>query len=237
MPSIDTAMIMTAGLGTRMAPLTDEVPKPLIEVAGKPIVDHVLDRLVAAGIKRVVANLHYKHRQMRAHLERRNDVEILFSDETGKLLETGGGIKKALPLIDRDEFLVANTDAFWVEGVGSNLQRLIEAWHPQEMDSLILCAPTVTAAGGIARGDFMMHADGRLARRGPQPVAPFMMAGVYLIKAELFKDTPEGAFSTNLLWDRALEAGRLYGSRLEGLWLHASRPQDLDEIERALSEL
>ncbi|TNE37370.1 MAG: nucleotidyltransferase family protein [Alphaproteobacteria bacterium] len=237
MQAFDTAMIMTAGLGTRMAPLTDEVPKPMIEVAGKPIVDHVLDRLVAGGIKRVVANLHYKHRQMRDHLQRRADVEIVFSDETDELLETGGGIKKALPLIDREEFLVANTDAFWIEGAGSNLARLKQAWRPQIMDSLILCAPTVNAIGGISRGDFTMRPDGRLARRGRLPVAPFMMAGIYLIKSELFHDTPEGAFSTNLLWDRALAADRLYGTRLEGIWLHASRPRDLDDMERALSEL
>ena len=237
MQTIDTAMIMTAGLGKRMAPLTDEMPKSLIEIGGKPIVDHVLDLLVASGIKRVVANLHYKHRMMRTHLEKRRDVVIIFSDETDGLLETGGGLKKALPLIDREHFLVANTDAFWVEGVGENLTRMMQAWHPEKMDSLILCAPTVTSAGGIAKGDFMMRADGRLERRGRLPSAPFMMAGIYILKRALFDDMPDGAFSTNLIWDRALEADRLYGSRLEGLWLHASRPADIDDIERALSEL
>lgn len=234
---IQTAMIMTAGLGTRMAPLTDDCPKPLLQVGGKALVDHVIDRLVAAGITRIVANLHYKADMMRAHLSNRSDVEILFSDETAALLETGGGIKKALPLLGAKEFIVANTDAFWIEGYGSNLKMLNRIWDPGRMDSLILCAPTTNAYGSISRGDFMMKGDGRLERRGVSTTVPFMMAGIYILKANLFDETPSGPFSTNLLWNRALEARTLFGFRLEGAWLNASRPQDIAIIERTLSAL
>jgi MurNAc alpha-1-phosphate uridylyltransferase len=234
---IDTAMIMTAGLGTRMAPLTDTCPKPLLKVAGKTLADHVIDRLLAAGVKRIVANLHYKSELVRDHLSARKDVEILFSDETDALLETGGGIKKALPLLGDEPFLVANTDALWIDGLGSNLERITSTWDPEIMDSLVLCAATVNSVGGIGRGDFLMGGDGKLRRRKVAHMAPFMMAGVYVLSPHLFEGSPDGAFSTNLLWNKALEKERLYGLRLDGTWLHASAPKDLVAIERILGEL
>jgi MurNAc alpha-1-phosphate uridylyltransferase len=228
-----TAMVLAAGLGERMRPLTLRMPKPLVPLAGRPLLDHVLDRLAAAGVKTAVVNVHYLPDQLEAHLASRKgkSPETLVSDERGVLLDTGGGAKKALPLLGPGPFFIHNADSVWSEGAAPALSRMLRKWNPEEMDCLLLLAPTATSIGYAAKGDFSMSRDGRLARRGKNEVVPFAFAGVSLCDARLFKDAPEGRFSLNLLWDRVLAKGRLYGVRLDGRWMHVGTPDALAEAE------
>ena len=225
-------MVLAAGFGERMRPLTLRMPKPLVPLAGRPLLDHVLDRLAAAGVTTAVVNVHYLPEQLEAHLASRNGKppETLVSDERGVLLDTGGGAKKALPLLGRGPFFIHNADSVWSEGATPALTRLLRKWNPATMDCLLLLAPTATSIGYAAKGDFSMAPDGRLARRGNE-VVPFAFAGVSLCDERLFKDTPEGRFSLNLLWDRALANGKLYGVRLDGRWMHVGTPDALAEAE------
>ena len=227
-----TAMVLAAGFGERMRPLTLRMPKPLVPLAGRPLLDHVLDRLAAAGVTTAVVNVHYLPEQLEAHLVSRNGKppETLVSDERGVLLDTGGGATKALPLLGRGPFFVHNADSVWSEGATPALTRMLRKWNPATMDCLLLLAPTATSIGYAAKGDFSMAPDGRLARRGNE-VVPFAFAGVSLCDERLFKDAPEGRFSLNLLWDRALARGKLYGVRLDGRWMHVGTPDALAEAE------
>ena len=227
-----TAMVLAAGFGERMRPLTLRMPKPLVPLAGRPLLDHVLDRLAAAGVTTAVVNVHYLPEQLEAHLASRNGKppETLVSDERGVLLDTGGGAKKALPLLGRGPFFVHNADSVWSEGATPALTCMLRKWNPTTMDCLLLLAPTATSIGYAAKGDFSMAPDGRLARRGNE-VVPFAFAGVSLCDERLFKDAPEGRFSLNLLWDRALARGKLYGVRLDGRWMHVGTPDALAEAE------
>lgn len=235
--SITKAMVMAAGYGKRMRPLTDNLPKPLIEVAGKLLIDHVLDRLSEAGVQTTVVNVHYKAELVRAHMVTRREPKIIISDETDELLETGGGVKKALSELGPDPFLVCNSDAFWIEEGVSNMDRLIATWDDEKMDALILVAPVDRTVGFTGRGDFHLDEAGRLSRRGLDEDAPLMMAGVHIMAPRLLEGAPEGPFSTNILWDKAAAQGRLYGCRLDGLWLHASSYSDLQEIEDTVANL
>jgi MurNAc alpha-1-phosphate uridylyltransferase len=228
-----TAMVLAAGLGERMRPLTSNMPKPLVKLAGKPLIDHVLDRLAAAGVKTAIVNVHYLPEQLEAHLAARAGrlPETLVSDERGVLLDTGGGAKKALPLLGRGPFFVHNADSAWSEGTAPALSRMLRLWDPSVMDCLLLLAPVATSIGYAAKGDFSMAPDGRLTRRGEGEVVPFAFAGVSLCDERLFKDAPEDRFSLNLLWDRSLAKGRLYGMRLDGRWMHVGTPAALAEAE------
>jgi len=228
-----TAMVLAAGLGERMRPLTLRMPKPLVPLASRPLIDHVLDRLAAAGVQTAVVNVHYLPEQLEAHLAGRQgkSPEILVSDERGLLLDTGGGARKALPLLGRGPFFIHNADSVWSEGAAPALSRMLRLWNPATMDCLLLLAPVATSIGYAAKGDFSMGPDGRLARRGEGEVVPFAFAGVSLCDERLFKDAPEGRFSLNLLWDRALARGKLYGVRLDGCWMHVGSPEALAEAE------
>jgi MurNAc alpha-1-phosphate uridylyltransferase len=230
-----TAMVLAAGKGERMRPLTLRMPKPLVPLAGKPLIDHVLDRLAAAGIETAVVNVHYLPEQLEAHLAARQGKapEILISDERGVLLDTGGGVKKALPWLGGGPFFIHNADTAWSEGATPALSRMLRLWNPAAMDCLLLLAPVATSIGYAAKGDFSMAADGRLQRRGEGGVVPFAFAGVSLCDERLFKDAPEGRFSLNLLWDKALAEGRLFGMRLDGRWMHVGTPEALAEAETA----
>jgi MurNAc alpha-1-phosphate uridylyltransferase len=230
-------MIMAAGLGTRMRPLTNDRPKPLVTVAGKALIDHDLDRLVAAGVGTVVVNLHYRAEMLRAHLARRRDIEIVWSDESGELLGTGGGVARALSHFKGEPFFVLNSDSVWVEGVSSALARMMEMWDESRMDGLLLMASMVTAMGYEGMGDFVMDGEGRLARPGENATTPFAFPGVQIVHPRLFADAPQGAFSTNILWDRAIAAGRLYGTRLDGVWIHVGTPEARDQAEAYLAKL
>jgi MurNAc alpha-1-phosphate uridylyltransferase len=231
-PAVSRAFVLAAGLGKRMRAVTATVPKPLVEVAGKALLDHALDRVAEAGIGTAVVNVHYLADLIEGHLAGRTEgPATLVSDERGALVETGGGIRKALPLLGAGPFVVLNSDSFWLEGPASNLRRLIESWDRDRMDGLLLVAPTATSLGYEGAGDFVMDPDGRLERRGEREVAPFIYAGVAILTPSLFADTPTGAFSLNLLFDRAIAAGRLFGMRLDGQWLHVGTPEAIRAAE------
>jgi N-acetyl-alpha-D-muramate 1-phosphate uridylyltransferase len=233
---IDTAMVLAAGLGKRMRPHSDTLPKPLVQVAGKPLIDYALDRLAEAGVKRAVVNVHYLADAIEKHLAGRTHPQITVSDERGELLETGGGIVKARPLLGDAPFIAINSDTLWIDSVKPNLVRLAEAFDPAKMDALLLLAPTAGSVGYTGRGDFRMMADGQLIRRAERDVAPFVYAGAGILAPSLFADAPKGAFSLTVLFDRAAEAERLYGLRLEGLWMHVGTPEAIAEAEAAMAE-
>ena len=235
-PVPDTAMVMAAGLGKRMRPLTASRPKPLIEVAGRALIDHVLDRLRAAGIPKLVVNVHYLADSLGAHLmANATDFDLSISDERDLLLETGGGMIRAEPLIHADPFLVVNSDNFWLDGPADTLKLLASHWR-DGMDALLLLVPQARAGNHSGQGDFHMDAAGRLSRRKAGRVAPFVYTGIQMVSKRLLRDAPEGAFSTNILWDRAIEEGRCFGAVHQGLWFDVGTPASIKATERALQD-
>jgi MurNAc alpha-1-phosphate uridylyltransferase len=224
---IERAMVLAAGLGQRMRPLTDSKPKALVEVAGRSLIDRALDRLGDADVKTVVVNMHHLAAMLRRHLVSRKTPEIVFSPEDS-LLETGGGVKHALPLLGEAPFYVVNCDALWLDGPSSTLQMIARVWDPQHMDALLLLHPVASAIGYDGVGDYFMEPDGMLRRRIEQHVAPFVFAGVQILSPTLFKDAPDGAFSLRDLYDKAQEAGRLFGLRHDGMWFHVGTPDAVD---------
>jgi N-acetyl-alpha-D-muramate 1-phosphate uridylyltransferase len=235
MTKIDTAMVLAAGLGTRMRPAAGERPKPLVPLARKPLIDHVLDRLANAGVARAVVNVHHMADQIEQHLAKRQRPAIVISDERTRLLETGGGVKKALPLLPDDGFIVHNSDAVWQEGEVSNLARLMEAWDAARMDCLLLLVLGSAAIGYNGRGDFSLEADGRIRRRRADEVVPFVYTGVQILHPRAFAATPDGPFSNNLVWNQAMLTGRAFGVRMDGLWMHVGKPEELAAAEQAMA--
>lgn len=231
-----TAFVLAAGLGTRMRPLTNDIPKPLVRLAGRPLIDHVLDRLAAAGIVKAVVNVHHHAGKLEAHLAGRKVPHVVTSDERGLLLDTGGGAVHALDKIGTAPFVIHNSDSVWIEGIGSNLDRLLKGWDEARMDSLMLLAPVATSLGYDGPGDFDMDAEGRLKRQAGGLAAPFVFAGVSIAHPRLFRSAPEGKFSLNVLWNEAIARGRLYGMRLEGTWMHVGDPRALQDAENALRD-
>jgi N-acetyl-alpha-D-muramate 1-phosphate uridylyltransferase len=229
------AMVLAAGLGTRMRPLTDTTPKPLVKVGGKALIDHVLDRLDDAGVESAVVNVHYFADQIERHVRARQAPQIVISDERAELLDTGGGVVKALKVLGSAPFLHVNSDTIWIEGVVPNLRRLAELFEPERMDALLLLAATTSSIGYEGRGDFTMGPDGRLRRRGEREVVPFVYAGAAMLAPALFAGVPSGAFSLTRLFDRAAEAGRLFGLRLEGTWMHVGTPEAIAAAEAAIT--
>ena len=236
MTSPKAAMVMAAGLGTRMRPLTNDRPKPLVKVAGKTLIDHALDRLVAAGVSLAVVNVHYMAQRVKEHLAKRHDIEIRFSEEHDALLGTGGGVVKALPHFGNDAFFIMNSDTVWVEGVGHALNRMITRWNPDTMDALLLMASMVTSLGFEGPGDFNMDAEGHLSRVTERRLSPFAYPGVQIVHPRLFDAAPKGGFSTNRVWDVAIEKGRLYGIRLDGVWIHVGTPEAVKDAEDFLAD-
>ncbi|HSM96720.1 MAG TPA: nucleotidyltransferase family protein [Rhizomicrobium sp.] len=232
---ITRAMIMAAGFGTRMRPLTNKIPKPLVKVQGRALIDHVMDRLVEAGVKTIVVNIHYLGDQIKAHVEKRKDVEIVISDETETILDSGGGIFKALPHFKGEPFFHANADTVWVEGASHALERLKAAWDPYHMDALMLLAPTVSTVCYDGRGDFMMDAEGRLSRVPEGRISPFVWMSMEIVHPRLFDGMQSGKFSINPLWDKAIARGRLFGQRLDGVWMHIDRPEAIRQSEEYLA--
>ncbi len=236
MSEVKRAMIMAAGFGTRMRPLTDDRPKPLVQVAGRTLLDHALDRLVAAGVRMVVINLHYRAQMVKDHLARRRDIEIQYSMED-EILGTGGGVAKALPLFKGEPFFILNSDSVWVEGASAALTAMRRQWEPQRMDGLLLLAAMTTAMGYEGRGDFLLDVHGHIARVPELTSSPYAYPGVQIVHPRLFEGAPEGAFSTNIMWDRAIAKGRLFGTRLEGVWIYVGTPEARDEAEAYLARL
>lgn len=231
-----TAMILAAGFGVRMRPLTDTMPKPLVPVAGKALLDHVLDRLAEAGVTKAVVNVHYLPDQIIAHVADRAQPKVTISDERDVVLGTGGGVVKALPLLGDAPFFHLNADTMWIDGVHSNLERLAEAFDPSRMDILLLMAPTADSIGYAGSGDYAMQTDGSLRKRKEHQVVPFVYAGVAIMSPAIFKSAPKGEFSLTKMFDEAGEQGRLFGLRLDGLWMHVGTPDAVQAAEEALLE-
>jgi MurNAc alpha-1-phosphate uridylyltransferase len=233
-----TAMIMAAGLGKRMRPLTATKPKPLIEVGGKALLDHVLEKLRLAGVTKVVVNVHYLAESLEAHLRSRAEgLEVVISDERNLLMETGGGLVKAAPLIDSDPFIALNSDNLWVDGPADTLRLLASQWEGERMDALLLLVPLARALNHGGIGDFHMERSGRLRRRERSHVAPFVFTGIQIVSKRLLRDPPQGPFSTNILWDRAIEEGRCFGAVHHGLWFDVGTPQSIRLTETALENV
>jgi MurNAc alpha-1-phosphate uridylyltransferase len=229
-----TAMVLAAGLGLRMRPFTDLVPKPLVPVAGQALIDRVLDRLAEAGVARAVVNIHHLAEAIERHLAARTRPQIVLSDERGLLLGTGGGIAKALPQLGAAPFFLINADTIWIDGVTPNLTRLAQAFDAASMDALLLLAPAAGSIGYSGRGDFAMAPDGTLRKRGEREVAPFVYAGAAILSPALFAAAPAGEFPLTALFTRAEAQGRLHGLRLEGLWMHVGTPEAIHQAEAAI---
>lgn len=229
----DTAMVLAAGLGKRMRPLTLGRPKPMVRVAGKPLIDHALDRLRDAGIARAVINVHYLAETIEAHLKDRSEPEIEFSDERDLLMETGGGLVKAQDLLP-DPFFCLNSDNLWLDGPKNAFADLSQGWEPAAMDALLLLVSHKGARNYQGKGDFTMDARGRLDRRTPGRIAPFIFSGIQLVSKRLLRDAPEGPFSTNILWSRAIGEGRLFGLAFTGSWFEVGSPEAIRPTEEAL---
>jgi len=234
MTKITTAMLLAAGLGTRMKPLTDTRPKPLIEVAGRTLLDRVLDKLVAQGVYRAIVNVHYLADMIEAHLKSRTDIEIIISDERAEVLETGGGVIKALPLLGKDPFFVVNTDVTWATASDDTFARMAEAYDPNEMDALLLLAEMGATMGFRGPGDFFLGPDGQLIRRSDKPSAPYVFAGTHITRADLLRGYEPKPFSANTYWNAFGRAGRLYGTVMKPFWLHVGDPKGRDEAEARL---
>lgn len=241
-PSLDVAvpeagMVLAAGLGKRMRPLTATRPKPLIEVAGRSLLDRALDHLRRAGVRRAVVNVHYFADQVDAHLRGRNqEIEVILSDERAQLLETGGGVAKALPLLGCDPFYVVNSDNLWIDGSLDTLRLLAQRWDPAHMDALLLLVPLARASGYEGRGDFTMDPLGRIKRRVEHRVAPYVFSGVQLLSAGLFDGEPVEPFSMWRVWNKALARGRAFGVVHQGLWFHVGTPGAVTETEALLAD-
>ena len=233
----DTAMVMAAGLGKRMRPLTATRPKPLIPVAGRALLDHVFDRLRAAGIKRAIVNVHYLADALEAHLKSRIEgIDVEISDERGRLMETGGGLVQARTAIGDAPFLVVNADNLWIDGPADTIKLLAARWDDATMDALLLMVPLARAHNHGGQGDFHLDAMGRItARRKPGRLAPFVYTGVQILSPRVIRDWPDGPFSTNLFWDRAIDAGRAFGLVHQGLWFDVGTPPAIAKTEAALA--
>ncbi|MDE2405435.1 MAG: nucleotidyltransferase family protein [Sphingomonadales bacterium] len=230
----DTAMVLAAGLGKRMRPLTATRPKPLVPVAGKPLIDHALDRLAEAGVARAVVNVHYLADSLEAHLGQRQTPQVILSDERELLLETGGGMVRAAPLLP-DPFFALNSDNIWLDGPRNVFHELSAAWNPAEMDALLLLVRHTGAFNYDGMGDFHLDPLGRVSRRRPNRVAPYIYTGIQLVAHRLLRDAPDGPFSTNLLWSRAIGEGRLHGVVHTGEWCEVGTPESIAPTEARLS--
>ena len=233
MSTLTTAMVLAAGLGTRMRPLTDDRPKALVEVDGKALIDHVLDRLVEAGCAKAVVNVHWFADRLEEHLSHRKDIEIVISNERDELLETGGGLKHARALLGDDPVWVANIDSVWIDRSDA-LGHLARAWDPERMDTILMLAERELSIGCEGAGDFFLEDDGALTFRGEAPSAPYAYMGVHITKPQIVDDGPDGPFSLSQIWRRMATKGRLHGRVLDGFWMHVGDPVSRDEAEAKL---
>lgn len=230
-----TAMVLAAGRGKRMRPITATTPKPLVEVNGRSLIDHALDRLAAAGVEKAVVNVHYLADLIEVHVTKRKAPTVVVSDERKRLMDTGGGVVQALAHLGDAPFYHLNSDSLWIEGARPNLEVLAERWNPDAMDGLLMLASTVTSVGYDGAGDFQMDRAGRISRRTERTVAPFVYAGVAILNPRLFAGLPAEPFSLNRVFDAAIAEGRLYGMRMDGIWLHVGTPEAIAEAEASIA--
>ncbi len=231
----DTAMILAAGLGKRMRPLTATQPKPLVRVNGKALIDYSLEQLENAGVAKAVVNVHYLADALEAHLKKRKGgIDLSISDERKQLMETGGGMAKALPQLP-DPFFCLNSDNIWLDGPRNVFSELSDAWDPERMDALLLVVPHARALNYRGKGDFHLDPLGLIRRRRSGRIAPFIFTGIQLVSHRLMRDAPDGPFSTNVLWQRAIEEGRLYGISHNGLWFEVGEPSAIKPTEAWLA--
>jgi MurNAc alpha-1-phosphate uridylyltransferase len=230
------AMVLAAGLGLRMRPLTERMPKPLVPVAGRALLDHVLDKLGDAGVSEAIVNVHYLPDQIIDHVAARAKPRVTISDERNQVLGTGGGVVKALPVLGQAPFFLVNADTMWIDGVRPNLARLAETFDPARMDILLLMAPTTSSIGYDGSGDYAMLADGALRKRREHQVVPFVYAGAAIMSPALFAKAPKGEFSLTRMFDSANEQERLFGLRLDGVWMHVGTPDAVQAAEEAFLE-
>lgn len=233
---INQAFVLGAGLGARMRPLTDTIPKPLVQLAGKPLIDHVIDRLDEVGIEKIVVNVHYLAEKLEAHLSQVEQPQIIISDERDALLDTGGGIAKALPHFGNAPFFIHNSDSYWIEGEGLNLARMIYEFDSEHMDSLLLLADRKSSIGIESNGDFSLKENGTVKRPAPGEVTDYIFTGVSIAHPRMFANCPTGAFSLNKLWDKAIENKRLYGIKHQGLWMHVGTSDALKDSEHCIQQ-
>jgi MurNAc alpha-1-phosphate uridylyltransferase len=235
--TIKQAMVLAAGLGTRMRPITDTIPKPLVKIGGKPMIDYALDSLVEAGVETAVVNVHYLADQMVAHLSAYTALDVLISDERDRLMNNGGGLAKGLKFLDRGNVFVMNADLFWVgepSGRPSNLRRLAGFFDPASMDLAMLCVRIEDTTGHNGKNDFNLAADGKLSRYNDQGPDPVVYAGAIAMNTSFLDDAPDDAFNLNVYFDKAIARGRLYGMMLEGHWLTVGTPEAMDEAEETI---
>lgn len=233
----ETAMVLAAGLGTRMRPLTATRPKPMVEVAGKPLIDHVLDRLRAAGVRRAVVNVHYLADQLEAHVRRAPGIEVIVSDERARLMETGGGLVQARATLGDAPFVVVSSDVLWVDGPADAIRLLASQWDDARMDVLMLLVPLARAHNHEGRGDFHLDANGRITGlRKPDRVAPFVYTSIQIMSPRVFADAPDGPFSQMLFWRRAIAAGRAHGMVHQGMWFDVGTPSAIGRTEALLAD-
>ncbi len=233
---LSRAMVLAAGLGARMRPLTDGTAKPLLPLLGRALLDHALDRLAEAGVETAVVNAHWQAEKVAAHVAARAATPRLRLQLEPELLETGGGLRRALPLLGEAPFAVVNGDAFWLDGPTPALRRLACAFDPARMDALLLLVPTARVRGEVGRGDFFLDALGRARRPGPREIAPYLFGGVQVAAPSLLAEDEPGRFSVNRSWTRAAGRGRLHGLVHDGAWFHISSPPDLARAERTLRD-
>ncbi|MAV88749.1 MAG: mannose-1-phosphate guanylyltransferase [Rhodospirillaceae bacterium] len=231
-PKLETAMILAAGLGLRLRPITNKIPKPLVKVANRTLLDHTIDKLLAIGVKTAIINIHYLGDQIRQHLSERTDLEIIFASEADTLLETGGGIKNVLEYFGNEPFLACNADVLWLNGPSPVLKRMQNSWHDEQMDGLLMLHSTVEAYGYTGNGDFELDSVGKLSRKLERELTPYLFTGVQILHPRIFKGTPSGAFSLNMIYDKLIKTDRLYGILNDGEWFHIGTPDGLDQAEK-----
>ncbi|MBL8686017.1 MAG: nucleotidyltransferase family protein [Alphaproteobacteria bacterium] len=235
-PSIQTAMILAAGYATRLRPISNHTPKAMVQIMGKPILGHILERLKEISLKQIIVNTHHLGTVVKTYLEQQPKHFNIQISEEKTILETGGGVKQALPMIGTQPFYVINGKIIWFNGGQNSLLNLASHWNNKTMDVLLLLQPVTKTVGYQGSGDFHLNADGSLKRRQDDEIAPFVFSGIQIIHPRLFQDSPDGSFSLNVLYDRAIAQGRLFGVRHDGTWLHISSPQDILAVEAYLSQ-
>ena len=233
---IKQAFILGAGFGSRMRPLTDTIPKPMVPLAGKPLIDHVIDRLTSVGVEKIVVNVHYLADVLENHLRKKNDVEIIISDERDELLDTGGGVLKALHHFGDEPFFIHNSDSVWVENGHNNLAEMVKLFDPQKMDNLLCLANRHTSLGYDGNGDFLLSNEGLISRKPKEVASDHVFIGASLATKNLFDQSPKGAFSLNKLWDAAIAKNRVYGIKHQGIWMHVGTTEALSQAEDCIRQ-